>query len=48
MFFAYAWVLVAGRLLLKRDPVERMQIVGERRALLAGLFVIVQISEPPH
>jgi DMSO/TMAO reductase YedYZ molybdopterin-dependent catalytic subunit len=36
MFLAYASVLVAARLLLRRKPYERIAIAGERRALIAG------------
>jgi len=37
MFLAYASVLVTGRLLLERGPEDRLRLLGERRALLAGL-----------
>src|SRR5262245_1011935 len=37
MFLSYASVLIAGRLLMRRPPVERARTMGERRALLTGL-----------
>jgi DMSO/TMAO reductase YedYZ molybdopterin-dependent catalytic subunit len=37
LFLSYACVLIAGRLLIRRAPAERLQITGERRALLAGV-----------
>jgi DMSO/TMAO reductase YedYZ molybdopterin-dependent catalytic subunit len=37
LFLAYAMVLIGGRVLALRQPIERGEIRGERRALLAGL-----------
>jgi DMSO/TMAO reductase YedYZ molybdopterin-dependent catalytic subunit len=38
MFLAYASVLIGGRLLLRRSPVERARVGSERRALFAAVF----------
>src|SRR5205823_4370472 len=37
LFLAYTTVLILGRLLVQREPIERRQLTAERRALLAGL-----------
>jgi DMSO/TMAO reductase YedYZ molybdopterin-dependent catalytic subunit len=37
VFLSYACVLIAGRLLLRRAPEARLEIAGERRALLAAV-----------
>ncbi|HEY3061679.1 MAG TPA: molybdopterin-dependent oxidoreductase [Chloroflexota bacterium] len=37
VFLAYASMLAAGRLLIRRGPMERARVAAERRAVLAGV-----------